>query len=54
LDDEEPPLDLVTNIYGVQPPETVLLKLDEKEDSSIYDWFYDHFGFFQSDFANFQ
>jgi pre-mRNA-processing factor 8 len=44
FDDEEPPFDFVTNIYRIQPTEAVLLELDEKEDSSIYDWFYDHLG----------
>ncbi|KAH0793339.1 pre-mRNA-processing-splicing factor 8A [Histomonas meleagridis] len=44
FDDEEHPLDFVSNIDGVQPPEPVMLELDPDEDKDVYKWFYDHLG----------
>lgn len=42
FDDEEPPLDYGDNVLDVEPLEAIQLELDEEEDSSIIDWFYDH------------
>ena len=42
LDDEEPPLDYADNVLDVEPLEAIQIKLHEKEDSSVCDWFYDH------------
>ncbi|EAY02411.1 pre-mRNA processing 8 protein homolog PRP8 [Trichomonas vaginalis G3] len=44
FDDEEQPLDFVTNIEGVEPPEAILMELDEDEDAAVYEWFYDYLG----------
>lgn len=52
FDDEEPPLDFITNIDQVQPPEPVLLELDKEEDADVYDWFYDHLGLVGSNMIN--
>jgi pre-mRNA-processing factor 8 len=42
FDDEEPPLDYADNILDVEPLEPIQMDLDEEEDSSVYEWFYDH------------
>lgn len=42
FDDEEPPLDYADNVLDVEPLEAIQMELDEEEDSSVYDWFYDH------------
>ena len=42
FDDEEPPLDYADNVLDVEPLEAIQMDLDEDEDSSVYDWFYDH------------
>lgn len=52
FDDEEPPLDFVANIDGVQPGEPVMMELDEDEDRAVYDWFYDHLGLVGTGFVN--
>ena len=44
FDDEEPPLDYGDNVLDVEPLEAIQMELDPEEDSSIYDWFYDHKG----------
>ncbi|DBB06629.1 TPA: Pre-mRNA-processing-splicing factor 8A [Trebouxia sp. C0004] len=41
FDDEEPPLDYADNLLDVDPLEAIELELDEEEDSSVFDWFYD-------------
>lgn len=42
FDDEEPPMDYGDNLIDVEPLEAIQLELDEEEDASIIDWFYDH------------
>lgn len=42
FDDEEPPLDYGENILDVQPLEPIQMELDDEEDASIIEWFYDH------------
>eukprot|EP01053_Blabericola_migrator_P006065 Blabericola_migrator_1__6064@NODE_305_length_10106_cov_125_059269_g249_i0_p1_GENE_NODE_305_length_10106_cov_125_059269_g249_i0NODE_305_length_10106_cov_125_059269_g249_i0_p1_ORF_typecomplete_len2341_score504_88PROCN/PF08083_11/2_2e159PRP8_domainIV/PF12134_8/1_4e132U6snRNA_bdg/PF10596_9/3_4e100U6snRNA_bdg/PF10596_9/18PRO8NT/PF08082_11/9_4e89U5_2snRNA_bdg/PF10597_9/8_2e76PROCT/PF08084_11/6_3e46RRM_4/PF10598_9/1_9e43GIIM/PF08388_11/0_059_NODE_305_length_10106_cov_125_059269_g249_i0304210064 len=42
FDDEEPPLDYSDNILDVEPLEAIQMQLDEEEDASVLDWFYDH------------
>jgi len=42
FDDEEPPLSWSENIEDVEPLEPIQMELDEVEDSSIYEWFYEH------------
>jgi len=42
FDDEEPPLSWSENIEDVEPLEPIQMELDEMEDSSIYEWFYEH------------
>lgn len=44
FDDEQQPLDFVTNIEGLEPPEAILMELDEDEDAPVIEWFYDHLG----------
>ena len=42
FDDEEPPLDYGENILDMEPMlEPIQMDLDEEEDDSIFDWFYD-------------
>ena len=42
FDDEEPPLDYADHILDVEPPEAIIMDLDETDDAAVYDWFYDH------------
>ena len=42
FDDEEPVLDYADNLLDVEPLDPIELELDEEEDASILDWFYDH------------
>jgi pre-mRNA-processing factor 8 len=42
FDDEEPPLDYGENLLDVEPPDSVVMELDEDEDAPVIDWFYDH------------
>jgi pre-mRNA-processing factor 8 len=42
FDDEEPPLDYGDNVLNVEPMEPIQMELDENEDNSVFDWFYDH------------
>ena len=42
FDDEEPPLDYGDNILNVEPLDPIQMELDEEEDNSVFDWFYDH------------
>lgn len=42
FDDEEPPLSWSENIEDVEPLEPIQMELDEMEDNSIYEWFYEH------------
>lgn len=42
FDDEEPPLDYGENILDIEPLDPIQMELDEEEDNSIFDWFYDH------------
>lgn len=42
FDDEEPPLDYGDNIMDVEPLEAIQMELDEREDETVYQWFYDH------------
>jgi len=42
FDDEEPPLDYGDNILNVEPLDPIQMELDEDEDNSVFDWFYDH------------
>jgi len=42
FDDEEPPLDYADHVLDVEPPEAIIMDLDEKDDEAVYDWFYDH------------
>ena len=44
FDDEEPPLDYGDNLLDVEPLEAIQIELDEVEDASIADWFYEHKG----------
>lgn len=41
FDDEEPPLDYADNVLSVPPLEPIQMDLDEAEDNSVFDWFYD-------------
>ena len=41
FDDEEPPLDYGDNVLEVEPLEAIQLELNEEDDASIIDWFYD-------------
>jgi pre-mRNA-processing factor 8 len=42
FDDEEPPLDYGDNIVNLEPLESIQMELDEDEDNSVFDWFYDN------------
>ena len=42
FDDEEPPLDYGDNILDVEPLEAIHIDLNEEDDASVIDWFYDH------------
>eukprot|EP00767_Chilomastix_cuspidata_P003217 gnl/Chilomastix_cuspidata/3332.p1 GENE.gnl/Chilomastix_cuspidata/3332~~gnl/Chilomastix_cuspidata/3332.p1 ORF type:complete len:3611 (-),score=172.86 gnl/Chilomastix_cuspidata/3332:1097-11722(-) len=42
FDDEEPPFDYGETLLTLQPLDPVELELDETEDASIIEWFYDH------------
>ncbi len=42
FDDEEPPLDYGDNVLHVEPQDPIQMELDEVEDNSVFDWFYDH------------
>jgi pre-mRNA-processing factor 8 len=42
FDDEEPPLDYGDNILSIEPLDPIQMQLDEEEDNSVYDFFYDH------------
>ena len=42
FDDEEPPLDYADHILDVEPPEAIIMDLDETDDAPVYEWFYDH------------
>lgn len=42
FDDEEPPLSWTENIEDVEPLEAIQMPLDEVEDSSVIEWFYNH------------
>lgn len=42
FDDEEPPLDYADNVLDVEPLEAIQMDLDDEEDSSVCEWFYDH------------
>lgn len=41
FDDEEPPLDYGDNVLDTEPLEAIQLELDDREDASIMEWFYD-------------
>lgn len=42
FDDEEPPLDYADNILDVEPLEPIQMELDQDEDKTVIEWFYDH------------
>ncbi len=42
FDDEEPPIDYGDNVLHVEPLEPIQMELDENDDNSVFDWFYDH------------
>ena len=42
FDDEEPPLDYADNVLDVEPLDPIHMDLDEEEEKSVYEWFYDH------------
>lgn len=42
FDDEEPPLDYADNILDVEPLEPIQMELDQDEDKTVTEWFYDH------------
>lgn len=42
FDDEEPPLDYADNVLDVEPLDPIHMDLDDEEEKSVYDWFYDH------------
>ncbi|XP_055686190.1 pre-mRNA-processing-splicing factor 8 [Lutzomyia longipalpis] len=42
FDDEEPPLDYADNVLDVEPLEAIQIELDQDEDGSVHNWFYDH------------
>ncbi|EGR30484.1 pre-mRNA processing factor 8, putative [Ichthyophthirius multifiliis] len=42
FDDEEPPLDYGDNVLHVEPQDPIQMELDEVDDNSVFDWFYDH------------
>lgn len=42
FDDEEPPLDYADNILDVEPLEPIQMELDQDEDKTVAEWFYDH------------
>lgn len=41
FDDEEPPLDWQQNLADIEPPEPIMLELDEEEFGPVVDWLYD-------------
>lgn len=41
FDDEEPPMNYLENIEGVDPPEPIHMELDEEEDQPVIEWFYE-------------
>ncbi|MCJ1311065.1 pre-mRNA-splicing factor 8 [Agyrium rufum] len=42
FDDEEPPLSWSENIEDVEPLEPIQMELDEDDDGSVLEWFYEH------------
>ncbi|KAJ3360175.1 Pre-mRNA-processing-splicing factor 8 [Kappamyces sp. JEL0680] len=52
FDDEEPPLDYGDNVLDVEPLEAIQIELDEEEDASVMDWFYEHKGLVDTKFVN--
>ena len=42
FDDEEPPLDYADNVLDVEPLDPIHMDLDEEEEKSVFEWFYDH------------
>lgn len=42
FDDEEPPLSWSENIEDVEPLEPIQMELDQVDDESVIDWFYEH------------
>ena len=40
-DDKEPPLDYGDNLLTVDPLEGIKLELDQDEDNSVIEWFYE-------------
>jgi len=52
FDDEEPPLDYGENILDVEPLEAIQMELDEEEDVSVFDWFYDPKPMLKTKFIN--
>jgi pre-mRNA-processing factor 8 len=42
FDDEEPPLDYGDNILDAEPLEAIAMELDEEDDASVIDWFYEY------------
>ncbi|OLY78026.1 Pre-mRNA-processing-splicing factor 8 [Smittium mucronatum] len=42
FDDEEPPLDFGDNLLDVEPLEAIQMELDDEEDYSVKEWFYDN------------
>ncbi len=42
FDDEEPPLDYADNILDVEPLDGIQMELDNDEDNSVIEWFYEH------------
>lgn len=41
FDDEEPPMNYLENIEGVDPPDSIEMELDEDEDQPVIEWFYE-------------
>ncbi|KAJ6244791.1 intein-containing pre-mRNA-processing-splicing factor 8 precursor [Anaeramoeba flamelloides] len=52
FDDEEPPMDYSDNILEIEPLDPILLELDEDEDESVYEWFYDHKALIDTKYTN--
>ena len=42
FDPEEPALDYGENILNAEPFECIQMELDEEDDDSVFDFFYDH------------
>lgn len=52
FDPEEPALDYGENILNAEPFECIQMQLDEEDDDSVFDFFYDHMPLRKSKMVN--